>query len=373
MLGDDDPRFAVFGTFGAKKEWLVEAAAVIQSESYRLGLQNDNDSIYYTFGVTYDMKPFKVALHGAYFRDRFTGAHGQTNVGQKTDSVLFMPSVTGSVPLGSAGSLSFLAEGMFVVGSADGNNLVDCNAAAAGFQRCNYDIFAWGAIAMIQANFGMVAPYVGIIYGSGDDDPTDDELNGFAPTDHREITLMTGTKWFGPFDTASSFGARDVANPARTTGLAGASTANQGGTEFRHTVGSPFSDRLGNAAHPGINTTYSNPGTLVIPVGVSIFPLRGHQVDLTYLYVQVIDSQLLEVAFNTANVNESIEHEVQLQYQWSPSPYFDVRLTGGMLIPGDGSKDVAATKDCNFTAAGIQPCQGEDLAFHGEARFRARF
>jgi hypothetical protein len=45
LLGDDDPRFAVFGEFGDLE---VTAAAVIQNESQRIGLENDNDFIYYT-------------------------------------------------------------------------------------------------------------------------------------------------------------------------------------------------------------------------------------------------------------------------------------------------------------------------------------
>jgi hypothetical protein len=46
LVSDDDPRFALFGDFGNVG---VMAAAVIQRESQRLGLENDNDFIYYTF------------------------------------------------------------------------------------------------------------------------------------------------------------------------------------------------------------------------------------------------------------------------------------------------------------------------------------
>jgi hypothetical protein len=70
-VGDDDPRFALFGDFGAID---VMAAAVIQFESQRLGLENDNDSIYYTFSAGYNFKPHRVQLDVIYFRDRFSGA-----------------------------------------------------------------------------------------------------------------------------------------------------------------------------------------------------------------------------------------------------------------------------------------------------------
>jgi hypothetical protein len=364
IVGDDDPRFAVFGTFGPKKEFEVEAAAVIQNESYRLGLQNDNDYIYYTFGLAYNMAPYKIALHGAYFRDRFTGAHGQTSVGQSNDSVVFMPSVTGT-----AGPVSFLVQGMFVVGSADGNNLTDCGAAA-GFQRCDYDIFSWGATAMVHANLGVVTPFIGIIYGSGDDDPLDDKLEGYAPVAHREITLMTGTKYFDPYDTAASFGARDLPPPARSR------NANFGGTEYRHSVGNPFSDRIGNTMHAGINSVYSNPGTLLGLAGIRISPIKGHQLDLTYIYTRFMDTRLIELALNpagTTSVNETLSHEISAIYQWTLSPHFDIRLVGGVLLPGDGAKDVAQTVSCNPVGAPFSACEGEDVALKGEARFRARF
>jgi hypothetical protein len=226
---------------------------------------------------------------------------------------------------------------------------------------------------MIQADFGIVKPYVGIIYGSGDDDETDTDLEGFAPVAHREITLMSGTRWFDVFDTAASFGARDVPNPARTRGAAGAVTGNQSPLEFRHTVGNPWSDRLGNVGHNGINTVYSNPGALLIPAGIQISPVRGHQLDLYYVYNSFIETRLVELAFGVNDVSKSIFHEAAFSYSWAPSPHFDVRLTGGILIPADGVKDVAETADCNFRVAGIQPCEGEDVALKGEARIRARF
>lgn len=359
VLGDDDPRFAVFATFGPKKEWEFEAAAVIQSESARLGLTNDNDFIYYTFGAAYKLQSYKFAVHGAYFRDRFTGAQGAPggaksgNPGQEIDSGLLMPSITGT-----AGPISFLLQGLLVYGKAEGDNVTGSR---------DLNIFSWGAVAHVEANLGVVRPFIGVIYGSGDDDPTDKTLSGFAPLPQREITLMTATRYFEPFLLSTSFGARDVAPPARSR------NAELGGTEFRHTVGNPFSDRIGNRLHSGINTAYSNPGTLMPLAGIKLVPLKGHQVDLYYIYTRVLDATLLEVALGAPNIDESMYHEFALQYSWTPSPHFDVRLAGGVIIPGEGSQDVASTVDCNFSPGVFAACQGDDVALRGQARFRARF
>src|SRR6266568_6347806 len=109
LVGDDDPRFALFGEFG---DLDVMAAAVYQFESQRLGLENDNDFIYYTFSGGYNLKPHRFQLDVTYFRDRFLGADTQSPVpsargvvggnagpvgfqGQKTDSYLIMGSWSG--------------------------------------------------------------------------------------------------------------------------------------------------------------------------------------------------------------------------------------------------------------------------------------
>ena len=107
-----------------------------------------------------------------YFRDRYSGNSEQgINVGQQIDSFLISPSYTGTI-----GPIRALAQFSAVVGSADGNNFTDCEIAL-GFQRCDYDIFAWAVVAHLEANLlgGVIRPFLGLIWGSGDDDPRDDD------------------------------------------------------------------------------------------------------------------------------------------------------------------------------------------------------
>src|SRR5437016_5461779 len=108
-IGDNDPRFALFADFG---DFDVMGAAVVERESQRLGLTNDNDLIYYTFSAGYNLKPHRFQLDVTYFRDRFNGADTTGNAsagvnvsgngavqfrGQKTDAVLVMASWSGQV------------------------------------------------------------------------------------------------------------------------------------------------------------------------------------------------------------------------------------------------------------------------------------
>ena len=348
LLGDDDPRFALYLDLGPKKEFELGFWAVIQTEASRIGRVNDNDDTYYVFHLAYKgMKPHQFGLDMAYFRFRNLGGTVAGD-GQKFDSFLIMPSWSGVF-----GPITAVLQFNFLAGSADSTN-------ATGI---DYDIFAWSVVALAEANLGIVRPFVGIFYGSGDDDPTDSDLNGFHTLPQREISLTSGggRGILSPLDVSVAFGNRDVVTPARAAGPFG-------GQEFSHTVGNPWNDRIGNTSHAGINTAYSNPGTLMIPVGVKIYPTKGHQVTLFYIYRGMTESALIEAALGV-DVGKSLYHDLGVVWQWTLNSHFDIRLAGQVVLPGDGSKDIAETVTCPDGSA----CQGEDPALEGEIRFRARF
>jgi hypothetical protein len=291
----------------------------------------------------------------AYFRDRsnLTPALGTAGAvrGQKTDTFLIMPSFSGNF-----GIFTVLLQPMLIVGSVDGG-------IVAGAQP-EYDVFAWGGAAYLEVNLAVVRPFVGLYIGSDDDDATDDDLEGFAPLPQREITLTTGTSFFGHLDPSTAIGGRDIVTPAR------AGSTLFGGQEFGHTVGNPFNDRLQNLSHPGVFSTYANPGTLVIPAGVKIAPVKSHEIVLAYIYRAMLDSSIMESALGRS-INETLYHEAMLTWEWTLNRHFDIRLSGSVLIPGSGAKDIAETSTTENCGAGF--CAGEDIGFHGQARFRARF
>src|SRR5262245_56577556 len=116
LVGDDDPRIALFGEFG---DFDVMGAAVMQFTSQRLGLVNDNNLVYYTFSIGYNLTPHRFQFDMFYFRDRFLGADTASPVsrpglgfwGQKTDAVLLSGSWSGQ-----AGRVRALLQGNLVVG-----------------------------------------------------------------------------------------------------------------------------------------------------------------------------------------------------------------------------------------------------------------
>ena len=349
VIGDDDPRFALFYKAGNLE---LQAGAVIQTESLRIGLENDNDNVYYTFGVDYDLNSWQFGVHGAYFRYRNDGAIVRDTVGQKLDSVLIMPSVRGQF-----GIVDFLVQPMLIFGSADRSD-----AGVAEFGSRSMDIFSWGVIGGLEANLGKIRPFFAFAIGSGDDDPADDDLEGFAPTPHREITLTTTADIFGVLDRSPSWGARDMGTPARADiGV---------GFEFLHTVGNPFNDRVGNGLS-GLTTTYTNAGTFTLVPGVKIFPVKGHEVDLFYAYRAVMESAPLEALVGGVSVDEAMTHEVSALYTWTISKHFNIQAAGSVFFAASGAQDIAETVVCN--AATGETCKGEDIGLRGSLRFRAQF
>jgi len=405
IVGDDDPRFALFGEFG---DIDVMAAAVYQYASQRLGLENDNDNIYYTFSAGYNLKPHRFQFDVVYMRDRFAGAdlgfprttgNGVGFQGQKNDSVLLMASWSGQL-----GPVRALLQANGVTGRAHGGT-AGLPVGVASDRA--YDILAGAGIAYAEVDLGMVRPFAGVIISTADGDPTDRKLRGFANLSWSDVGQITGTSWFSHLETSSAFAYRDYACPARlgtpvsgsatTTGYIGATPlrpnspgavttpqnigvgvlgTTAGGAACAHDVTNVFNSRMGQNSHLGIITTYSNPGTLVVPIGVKTFPLKGHEITGWYVYRGMLDSSLLEVAFapqlQGRKIDKGIYHEVGGYWQWTLNPYFDIRLAGSAALAADGWIDVGRLADCN-TGTGVSNCDGKNVALRGEARFRARF
>jgi hypothetical protein len=403
LVGDDDPRFAVFLDLG---NFDVTAAAVYQMESQRLGLENDNDFIYYTFSGGYTLKPHRFQLDVTYFRDRFLGADTQSPVpsargvvggnagpvgfqGQKTDSYLIMGSWSGRL-----GPVRALIQGNILTGTArGGTNVAGLPAGVKAGQH--YDIFAGGVVAYAEADLGIVRPFVGFVYGSGDGDPTDHQLHGFMTLPTNEITLITGTPFFEHLDPSTAFQLRDYSYPARAQGVRTANTLGGSGipgnpfaigagvlgntVQGAHTTGNPFNDRIGNTSHLGIATTYSNPGTFDIPVGIRTFPLKGHEITGWFVNRQVVSSGLLDRAFIkgvdpgfNGHIRKSLYNEFGGFWMWTLNPYFDIRVQGNIGIPDGGYRDLGRLANCNLGGP-REGCTTTTSALKGDIRFRARF
>jgi hypothetical protein len=396
IVGDDDPRIALFGNFG---NFDAMAAAVIQYESQRIGLENDNNLIYYTFSVGYNLRPHRFQFDVMYERDRFAGAdlsfprttgNGIGFQGQESDSVLLMASWTGRV-----GPVRALFQANGVVGRAKGGTAGLPGFPAGVASQRAYDILAGAAVAYAEVDLGKARPFVGFVIGTPDSNPTDRELHGFSNFAHQDVSQITGTGWFDHLDPSANFAGRDFACPARLQGVRRTANAASGpqaigaqvfnasapaAAECSHTVGQPFNQRIGQRSTQGIFSAYSNPGTLVIAPGVRTFPLKGHEITGWYVYRGMLNSALLERAFVvgvdpgfTGKFDLAQVHEFGGFWMWTLNPHFDIRLVGTAAILGEGYQQLAEMADCNLQQPGFQNCTGKTTALRGELRFRARF
>jgi hypothetical protein len=392
IVGDDDPRIALFADFG---NFDAMAAAVVQYESTRIGLENDNDLIYYTFSAGYNLKPHRFQFDVVYMRDRFAGADLRNNPrpignpigyqGQKSDSVLLMASWSGQF-----GPVRGLFQANGVVGRAKGGT-----AGVPGFptdvsQRA-YDILAGAAVAYAEVDLGIVKPFVAGVVATPDSDPTDRKLRGFSNLSWQDVSQITGVSFFEHLDVSTNFAGRDYACPARLQGVrAGANTQTGSlaigsdvlGGEFEcsHSVTNVFNQQIGFPSHLGITSAYSNPGTLVVAPGVKVYPLKGHEVVGFYVYRAMLHTGLIERAFVVGvddgfngKIGKAQVHEVGGYWQWTLNPHFDIRLSGNLGFLAEGFKDIARLADCNEQQPGFQSCEGKSTAQKAEIRFRARF
>jgi hypothetical protein len=343
------------------------------------------------------MKPHRFQFDVVYMRDRFAGAdlsfprttgNGIGFQKQQNDSVMLMASWTGRV-----GPVRALFQANGVVGRAKGGRAGVPGFPAGVASERAYDILAGSAIAYAEADLGMVKPFVGLIIGTPDSDPTDRELHGFAPAAWQDVTQITGVSWFAHLITSTNFAGRDYSCPARSQGVRTAPNAatgpqaigtqvlgGSGGFECSHTVSNTYNQRLGNTMHLGIFSAYSNPGTLLIPVGLKANPVKGHEIVGWYVYRGMLNSSLLEQAFRvgidpgfTGKFDLAQIHEFGGFWQWTLNPHFDIRLAGNAAFLGEGYKQLAEMADCNLQQPGFQNCTGKTTALKGEVRFRARF
>ena len=307
IYGNDDPGVGVELAFGNLE---LSAKAYIERESQRLGLQNDNDLVDYAFTASYNLTPHRFGVDVVWFRDRFNGADtsvagfrsGLGWTGQKTDSVWINASWSGRF-----GAVRGLLQGNLLVGTARGSTVR--GTGTTGLPATiplgqDYDIFAGGGLAYLEVDLGMVRPFIGAVYGTADGDPTDRRLQGFQVQPVSDSTQVTSTGFFDQLDTSSVFALRDYSCPARSQGLVARpqgvpgdpyavgtqALGNVGGTtECSHSTSNVFNSRLGNSSHVGYVSTYSNPGTLVVPVGLRLFPFKGHNLAGWLVYRAMVD------------------------------------------------------------------------------------
>ncbi len=338
LVSDDDPGTHFFLELGDLE---IHAAFIIQREGQRLGLTNDNDNVDYLLSAKYKTGGHTFGLSLQYERDRFTRP-------QQQDTVLIMPGWQGKI-----GPVKAFGQFNLQVGSLDANT-------GDPTTDIDYDVFSWSVIAGAELQLGKFRPVIGFIYASGDDDPNDRDLGGFAHQGHRDVSLIS----LGPYPTFDS-GMYDVNAPC-----VGNSPLCGGATGY-HTVTNPFADRIGNTAHLGVNSTFSNPGVITATIGTSYTPIKGHRFQAWYVYVGLADVELVETAAGR-DIDRSLLHEFGGRWTWTLNKHLNINVRGNIYLPGEGMEDIAETLTvCGDS--GTATCGADNVALGGELMVRASF
>ena len=111
---------------------------------------------------------------------------------------------------------------------------------------------------------------------------------------------------------------------------------------------------------------------LTFPVGVRVFPLKGHEITGWYVHRQVEKSTLLDRAFlvgtdrgSMVHIRKALYNEFGGFWQWVLNPSFDIRLAGKLAAPDSGYRDLGRLANCNLAgpaARGVMAMMWRSLA-----------
>src|SRR5262249_1266287 len=144
-------------------------------------------------------------------------------------------------------------------------------------------------------------------------------------------------------------------NPVNVGLGAFTSSASSGFNQCTHGVSTPFNQRIGFTSHLGIATSYSNPGVILVPVGLKVYPLKGHEIVGFFIYRAMANTNILEIAFapelaarpqRGGGIAKTEYYDIGGSYQWTLNPNFDIRLSGSVAVAGEGFRDLAHLATC---------------------------
>jgi hypothetical protein len=189
IYGDDDPGFWLTGDFDSiefqvgyhkKLEDNFASRDQVDYINDQAGVKSDNDRDLYDAMLTYhindDNEMRFMALYDV-MKTRSTGLLGSTNKGADVETYRL-----GILYKGKLGIVEPEFEAVYQGGTADNIELESGATPAAGD---DFDIKAYALYADVALNLTdivgfKVMPHVGFMYTSGDDDGTDDDLEGYS-------------------------------------------------------------------------------------------------------------------------------------------------------------------------------------------------
>ena len=343
VYGDDNPGFWLTGKYDSMDfniGWFKLQENDFQSDVSLLSGDADDDRDVYAGYLNWEInKTSKLRLFYAFDRIRSIPA---TDMLGKFSGGAF--GITGSIPdtdshhmgfcyIGHFGDFELFAEGVYQFGKSENTGLRAWGNANGKTLEENYDISAYALAGDVSFNLinitgYNITPHLGFIYTSGDDDPTDGNLNGY----------------------------NGIANLQRKSRRWGGENTIIGDTNFvlgtilysyipeMYGNGTPvFTGGLQNSAGMGTGRG-DNPGLSMISPGVTFAPwpfiiyrtnanmfFWNEDFQITNMVDPVLGSTLIEAGY----VGTEWDNEITIGL----SKQFVIKLQAAFFFPGDGVED----------------------------------
>lgn len=188
------------------------------------------------------------------------------------------------------------------------------------------DVRASFAAAEVSIDFDWIRARLSLLYGSGDDDPFDDEDNGFdAIFENPQFAGADTSYWIR--QSVPLIGGGRVALSGRNGVL----------------------NSLRSSKEEG-QSNFTNPGIQLIGVGADFDVLPELRISANWNYLRFDTTEVLEVARNQAPIDEEIGHDVSIALTWRPmmSQNIVVRGSYARLLPGRGFRDLFPDEDAGY-------------------------
>jgi hypothetical protein len=194
------------------------------------------------------------------------------------------------------------------------------------FVNREIDISALFAAAEISVDYDWIRPRLSVLYGSGDDDPFDDEANGFDAVFENPQFAGADTSYYIR-QAIPLIGGGKVALATRNGVL----------------------NNLRSSKEEG-QSNFTNPGVMLAGLGVDMDLMPTLRLTLNANSIWFEDPTVVEVVRNQGPIDKHIGYDVSASVTWRPlmSQNIVVRAAYATLIPEDGFDALFQDEDAGY-------------------------
>jgi hypothetical protein len=188
------------------------------------------------------------------------------------------------------------------------------------------DISAFFVATEWSMDFDWIRPRVSLLYASGDDDPFDDQSNGFDAVVENPQFAGADTSYF-----------IRQAVPLIGGGRVSLSTRNG------------VLNSLRSSKEEG-QSNFDNPGTMLAGIGVDMDLMPTLRLTLNANTLYLAETEIVEAARNQGSIDNHLGYDVSASVIWRPmmTQNVVVRASYATMIPGDGFDQLFPDEDAGY-------------------------